>query len=491
MTQRIKLFFPLFIAFIQYHSSPAQTLKIPSYSVEFGSASSIGRETPFWLISNQYGLLTPSKFNNWVKAGFKSQLSNDKSIDFDYGLELVNRYSARNKFYLNQGYARLKLWFANIQAGSMEEKFGNQDSSLSSGGLLWSGNARPMPKVAIYIPKYIAVPFTKGYFEFKGGISHGWFGDQPFAKNYWLHHKYIYLQFGGSLPVHIHYGLHHFAQWGGVSDDPSVGTLPHGLKDFVDIFLAKGGGSNSPLAEKINVLGNHIGSRNFGLDVNLKDYKTGIYWQTIFEDGSGKAYRNISDGLWGIYLHTKDKHKPMNGFVYEFIKTTNQSGPYNDYWLLNGVRYLYPISGGEHHEAGGNDNYFNHGIYRAGWTYDNMTIGTPLITSPAITHGDQYNYITNNKIIAHHIAFEGGFNHLLYKIFYTYSLNYGSNYTYLSQGLYPEEHGISQHSFMFQANLPKTLPWGLDLQVTVGVDQGKMYGNNGGVMISIVKNGKL
>jgi hypothetical protein len=466
-----------------------QIIKTPSYTTEVGSSIAVGQETPFWLISNQYGLLTPDKLNTWLKAGIKTKLSADKPVDYDYCFEVVNRYSNDNHFYINQGYARLKLWFFTVQAGSMEEKFGNQDSSLSSGGLLWSGNARPMPKVAVYIPNYIAVPFTKGYLEFKGGMSHGWFGNQPFVKNYWLHHKYIYLQLGGPLPIHIHYGFHHFAQWGGVSN--TFGNLPHGFKDFIDIFFAKGGGSNSPVPEQINVLGNHIGSRNFGLDVNLKNYKTGIYWQTIFEDGSGKAYRNISDGLWGIYIHSKDKHKPINGFVYEFIKTTNQSGPYNDYWLLNGVRYLYPIAGGVHREAGGNDNYFNHFIYQAGWTYDNMTIGTPLITSPAISHGDQSNYISNNKIIAHHFAFEGGYNHFLYKVFYTYSLNFGTNNYYLNRGLYPVENAIYQHSIMLQANLLKTLPWGLDLKVTVGMDKGKMYGNNAGVMVSILKTGEL
>ena len=454
-------------------------VKIPSYSVEVGSALSAGSETPFWLISNQYGLLTPNKFNTWLKAGVKTNLSSAKSIDYDYGFEVVNRYSHQNSPYINQGYARLKLWFVNIQAGSMEEKFGNQDSSLSSGGLLWSSNARPMPKVAICIPNYTPIPYTKGYLEFKGGISHGWFGDQPFAKNYYLHHKFVYLQFGGSLPIHVHYGFHHYAQWGGESS--GFGKQPQSLKDFIKIFLAKGGGSNASEGDIINRLGNHIGSRNFGLDLNLKKYKTGIYWQTIFEDGSGKAYRNISDGLWGIYLHSNDKHKLITGIVYEFIKTTNQSGPYN----------LNPTNPSDTREYGGNDNYFNHWVYQAGWTYDNMTIGTPLITSPALSHGDQYDYLTNNKIIAHHVGLEGDYRKLHYTLFYTFSLNYGVNSYYLNQGLYPEMHGKSQHSFMLQTNVSNTLPWGLDLNVTLGIDKGKMYGNNAGVMVSLVKTGML
>jgi len=52
---------------------------------------------------------------------------------------------------------------------------------------------------------------------------------------------------------------------------------------------------NTPWAEWFNALGNHIGSRNFGLEVESKKHKISLYWQNIFEDGSGKAYRNIKD----------------------------------------------------------------------------------------------------------------------------------------------------------------------------------------------------
>ena len=472
MVSRLHLLLLLLAIFIQQTITNCQIVKTPSYHVEVGSSASVGDETPFWLISNRYGLISPNKYNSWLKAGFKTSLNKTKPIDFDYGLDLVNRYDNRNKLYFNEGYARLKLWFINIQAGSKEEKFGNQDSSLSSGGLLWSGNARPMPKIAIYVPNFTAIPFTKGYFEFKGGISHGWFGDQPFAKNYYLHHKYGYIRFGGKLPVHLSYGMHHFAQWGGESSN--FGKQPETLKDFVKIFFAKGGGSSAAPGDIVNRLGNHLGSRNFGLDIDFRDYKTGIYWQTIFEDGSGKAYRNISDGLWGIYLRSSDKHNLITGLVYEFIKTTNQSGPYN----------LNPTDPSDTHEYGGNDNYFNHWVYQAGWTYDNMTIGTPLITSPAVLHGDPVEYIRNNKVIAHHFAFEGVYNHLVYKLFYTYSLNYGTNY-------YPFSAFKSQHSVMLHTNLVNTLPWGIDLNVTLGMDKGKMYGNNVGIMISLVKSGNF
>jgi hypothetical protein len=468
----------VFWAIILISSSAfSQGLKMPDYSLETGASFSTGTQTPFWLLSNQYGLLTPDKFNGWVKAGVHRSLSK-KNIDYDYKFELINRYSNKNELYVHQAYLRLKLYFVNIQAGSMEETFGNQDSSLSSGGLLWSGNAKPMPKVSIMVPNYTKVPFTFGLLEFKGGISHGWFGDEHVVNNSWLHHKFGYIQFGGTLPVHVHFGFHHFAQWGGKTTDGL--QLPNSLKDFAKVFLAKGGGRGAPEADSLNSLGNHIGSRNFGIDADLHNFKMGLYWQTIFEDGSGKAYNNIKDGLWGFYLHTKDKNKLINGIVYEFINTTDQSGSIPELWILDGVAYTYPIPGGEYYQTGGNDNYFNNGIYQFGWTYKYMTLGTPFITSPIIAVDGQGEYMRNNKVTGHHFGIEGIIKSISYNIFYTYYQNFGTN----TSSFHPKK---PQHSILIQTYISNKLPWGLDLSLKAGFDVGKMYGNNLGLQISLIK----
>ena len=482
----LKNFLPRFISLIGIFllitpDSFSQGLKKPDYYLETGTAISAGKQTPFWLLSNQYGVLTPNKFNGWVKTGIHTSLS-DKKIDYDYNLELVNRYSNKNEIYIHQAYLRLKLYFINIQAGRMEEKFGNQDSSLSSGGLLWSGNARPMPKISIMVPNYTKIPFTFGLLEFKGGMSHGWFGNEPFLTNTWLHHKFVYLQFGGKLPVHAHFGYHHFAQWAGKTEDGV--QLPNTLDDFVKVFFARGGGDGAPASDSLNSLGNHIGSRNFGLDVDLHKVKVSLYWQTIFEDGSGKAYRNIKDGLWGISIHTKDKNKIVNGFVYEFINTTDQSGPSHDVWILDGVQYTYPIPGGVYYQAGGDDDYFNNLIYEFGWTYKDMTIGTPFITSPAIPVEGEGEYMRNNKVTGHHIGFEGIYKYITYKVFYTYYLNFGTN----SSPFNPTK---SQHSILLQTYISNKLPWGLDLSAKAGIDIGSMYGNNLGIQISLIKKGSF
>lgn len=479
----IKLILILLLVFSPDLTINSQVFKRPEYYIETGATLSAGTHTPFWLFSNQYGLIKPSKNNEWIRLGLKTSLSDIKKIDFDYGFEITDRYNLRNELYLNQAYVRQKLFFVNIQVGAIEEKFGNQDSSLSSGGLLWSGNARPIPKVSIIVPDYTPVPLTHGFLEFKGGISHGWFGDSQFMKNSWLHHKYIYLQFGGRLPVHMSYGFHHFAQWGGESTDPGIGKMPNSFGDFFKVFFAKEGGTDANLSDQLNVLGNHLGSNNFRLDVLLSKIKIGVYWQTIFEDSSGMKFQNIHDGLFGIYLLTKEKDRLINGFVYEFINTSDQSGPGVIYYLFNGIYYSYPVPGSIQVYSGGNDNYFNHGLYQAGWTYKGMTIGTPLITSPAIYSGahPEANYIMNNRIIGHHFGLEGMYKDFSYKFLFTYYLNYGTM-------LFPLETKEAQYSLLLQSQIKRLLPWGVRLGVSIGFDHGMFYGNNAGLKITLHKS---
>ncbi|HEX3009116.1 MAG TPA: hypothetical protein VHO90_16050, partial [Bacteroidales bacterium] len=95
---------------------------------------------------------------------------------------------------------------------------------------------------------------------------------------------------------------------------------------FKNVFLGRSGNPvdpNTPWAEWANKLGNHIGSRNFGAEIDLPKSKVSLYWQNFFEDGSGKAYRNIKDGLFGISIRSKGKDQVISAFVYEFLNTTD------------------------------------------------------------------------------------------------------------------------------------------------------------------------
>jgi hypothetical protein len=446
----------------------AQFLKRPEYRIEAGSVLYTGNQMPFWLYSNQNGLIMPDKNNFYIKGAISTEFSSSKKIDYAYGLEFANRVSGKNEFYLPQAYLKLKLYDFQFSAGNFYSNYGNQDYSLSSGGLVWSTNARTFPRISIEVPVYTAVPFTNGYVEYMGGISHGWLGSKDSIKRLWLHHKYLFLRFGGKLPVNFHIGLHHFAQWGG---ETRYGQMPSDFAAFKKIFFVQAGDMDNSLVagEWINKLGNHIGSFNIGTDIKLEKYTCGFYWQTIFEDQSGMKFRNLKDGLWGIYLHSKETNRVVNGFVYEFINTTNQSGTR---FMVNGVK------------VEGNDNYFNHGIYFNGWSYKDMTIGTPFITSPALMHGSVRDYFRNNKIRAHHIGLEGGYNKITYKFLYSFVENYGTN-------RYPFNSEKVNHSLLLKTVISEVTSYKIDLGLSVGADLGSRYGKNVGIMLSIIKKGNF
>lgn len=446
---------------------------LPTLEVETGAIGSLGKQTPFWIMSNNYGKYSLSNWMLYSGLTLERKLGN-KTFDYSYGLEGFQRLEDNSEAYLHQWYVGGKLWFGRIWAGAREEMYGNQDSLLSSGGMLWSGNARPMPKIMVEVPQYTTVPLTFDFVEFKGGMSHGWFEDDRYVKNAWLHHKYLVVRFGGNLPVKFHHGMHHFAQWGGVSTNPEIGRLPSTFNDFIYIFNAKkdrGEDPDVPWGEWFNKVGNHIGSRVFGLDVTLKKFDAGIYWQTIFEDGSGKAYRNIRDGLWGLYFKINepkaDRMFSINRVVLEYFNTTDQSGTFN----RDSTGF----------ETGGNDNYFNHFIYRNGWTFHGMTVGTPLITSPRFRGNNfhKWDNLRNNKSKGIHGGISGRFYNLHYLIKYTLHSSYGTNH-------FPFPEPQKSHSTLLEVTSPFCAD--LELKFMIAADFSELYGNNLGVGISLRKN---
>jgi hypothetical protein len=323
-----------------------------------------------------------------------------------------------------------------------------------------------MPKITIGFEHFIAVPFTNGFVEIKGALAHGWFNDNIFTTGELLHHKYLYLKLGGKLPVHIQYGLDHVAEWGGYL--PGYGQQTS-LKNYLTIFLGRSGGSDAISGEQINALGNHIISQSIRLDVDVMDFKIGGYWQNLLEDGPIRFIgftMNNPDGLWGISIRNKNLSF-IKGIVYEYLNTTDQSGPFHD---KDGVIY------------GGDDNYFSNYVYQSGWSYFNKTIGTPFIF-PQVSHSG-YMYSVNNRAIVHHIGIEGNANGFNYRFLSSFSKNYGTYsipYTEMKQNT----------SLLLEINKRFYKLSNIEIGCKVGADFGKLYGNSVGLQVSIKKGGNL
>ncbi len=440
------------------------------YNAEIDGVVSNGEHSPFWLQNRQYGKIStfPNSFN--VTLGINKDFSEQKKL-FDYGFKasaLLQNDKIKANVYFHELYAKARFWKINMTIGSREEHLGNQDSTLSCGGLFFSHNARPMPKISLGIENFTPVPLTKGLLEIKGALVHGWFNDNIFVKDALLHHKYVYARIGGKLPVHFQYGLDHVAQWGGYS--PTQGQQPVSLTAYKSIFLGGKGGSDANISDQINALGNHIISQSTRIDIDISDFKICGYWQNISEDGPVRLITktmNLPDGLWGFSIKNK-KFPFVKGILYEYLNTTDQSGPYHD---KDGIVY------------GGNDTYFNNGTYQSGWTYFSRTIGTPFITSPIYNENGEINPV-NTRVQIHHIGIEGDVTGFRYKFLSSFSKNYGS---------YNQAYSEMKPATSLLLEVNKILPklYNIEISCSLGADFGKMYGNSTGCLVSIRKTGDL
>lgn len=474
------------------------------YKIETQAAFSTQGYLPLWIISNRYGVLD-DETDALLRAGFEAPYTKGKKFDVSYGLDIVGKKNFGNS-RIQQGFLKVKYGIFEVRGGRIEETTGLPPEELSSGSLAQSRNAMPIPKVAITVPEYAPVPFTKGYLEFKGYLGHGWMGKDQHVQSSFLHEKRLYLKAGGNLPVNLYGGFVHYAVWGGES--PIRGPLPSGLKNYARIFTGKGAsasdaGEDGKLQSEVtNALGSHLGIYDFGIEGKFLKYKLSVYHQTPWEDLMGlKLFKN-RDRLLGISLKHSNDRRLVAEVVYEYLHTKHQSGP----------GYPDPIPGQSNYgyQYGGRDNNYNSGLYQSGWTYKNNIIGTPLF----ITKNRGVNYfnelqndrwnIVSNRIVAHHIGVVGDLGKWLrYKAKATYSRNYGTYEGLLVRGgnvfagLDPDiandyvfHPPLDQLYCMLELNtvfpFNKNLMW----QTIIGYDIGQMS-KNLGVMFGFQWNGVL
>jgi len=461
------IFFTLIFSFSAHLFGQTDSIK---YDVSITGLTSTGKFSPFWFGSKNYGLVSTSPNSAFTALKISKEFGEKQRI-FDYTL-VANAISRidndKKEVFFHELYGGIKIWLVTLSGGFKEEILGNQDSILSSGGFMYSQNAAPIPKVSLVIDHFKPLPNAKDI-EMKGGISHGWFRDNIYTKNMLYHHKYLYLRF--KYPEYrfwVDVGLDHSAEWGGTFPDGTVNQA--NFANFKKVMFGQGGGMESEQTEKINALGNHLVSQSIKVEGYLGNFKIDAYWQNLSEDGPIILLwntMNIRDGIWGLTVKNND-FPILKGFLYEYINTSDQSGPFHD---RDGVIY------------GGNDNYFNNSLYLNGWTYYGRTIGTPFITSP-VYNEDGTISVTNNRVQAHHFGFNGDFQGYHYKLFTTFSKNYG---------LYNKRFSEMKPNTSLFLEIDKKFPklWDIEGRLSLGADFGTMYGNSVGCMLSFRKTGLI
>ena len=431
------------------------------YGFDVSAVASSGTSAPFFFHANQCGHISSAPYSGSFAVWFgKDATRPNRWWDYDFRIDLAGRFATdKQTGYFRQLYAHLRLYVFDLTAGIRPVAYGSQDPELTTGGLLFSYNAQPLPRFSIGIDRYTAFPGLYGYVEVKGGLTHAWFVDNNSLDTTYattgalLHHKFAGVRLGGRLPVNVAYELHHAAQWGGTS--PIYGTAGTDWQSYKNIFFVRSGGNNS--SDQLNAEGNHIGWQELSVSVTQPLWAMNLYWQTIFEDRSAAFIgtgTNAADGLWGVHI-SQNAWPYLNGFTYECLNTTNQSGPYHD---KDGIVYA------------GRDSYFYNSFYRQGWTHFSRTIGNPLM-SPQ-----------NNRVRTHYVGVKGDVYGFRYRLMAAYTRNWG---TY-QVPLYSENTAL-----MLEVKKQVQQAWGLEFGISLGADIGSQFGNSFGAMITISKQGLI
>ena len=379
-----------------------------SVEANFRAIYSKSQSKPFWFYSQQRGRVDDStNFAGWVSLGYNFNTGANSSFEVAGGF-LYRDKALYEDLVLDELYAEFgNSWIlAFIGLRHYDEQYSGL--SATNGNMLWSLNARPMPGIGVHIEDPI-------YFIFNDhvGLSGSWreyfMGKRRFVKNARVHAKSLYIHYRSNNGFKVKLGIEHVVQWAGKSPEVYLGTLPKNFKDYLRIIAGQGGGEDATNGEQSNALGNHQGTYELRLSQEFKNFTLEFFYSHLFDDGSGMLFNNPYDGRYGFYGDLNKEDNDLKWFgklLYEFYYTKDQSHQF--------TRLIHVW-----------DDYFNNGMYRSGWTYQNDIIGLPFFTTNYY-YQDEYPIIGNSRIIAHHIGAKGAlFKTYPYKLLLSYRNNNG------------------------------------------------------------------
>jgi len=463
-----------------------QVVKDLKYSVESSGSFSMGEQTPFWLLSNRQGLSSIEKNNAYLRIGLFRPYERRQDFTYAYGFDLATAAKYTSSFIVQQAYLDLHYQALVLSLGSKERWSEMENQQLSSGGLTYSGNARPIPQARIGFPEYVSVPYTNNWLKVRGHVAYGAFTDENWQKDFSVigqrrtehvlyHSKALFWKVGKERVAPFVYegGLEMEAQFGGNAYSGSGKVdMPNRLTDFLRVFIPTGGDKKSPIGEQTNIYGNHLGSWHSSLAYMRNDWKVRAYFEHYFDDHSMMFWEyGWKDGLVGLEL-TLPKRMMVQQIVFEYMTSKDQSGPiYND---TDGV---IP------EQVSAEDDYYNHYIYN-GWQHWGMGIGSPLMLSPIYNRDGSISF-KSNRVESYHIGFSGILSREMdYRILYTSNRSWG---TY--ENPYPEV--LKDSYFLWEMNYQPRQLKGWKFTASLGVDRGDLAGYNNGLLFTIRKTGLL
>ncbi|WP_053406811.1 capsule assembly Wzi family protein [Persicobacter sp. CCB-QB2] len=484
---------------------------------------------PFWIASNRNGIFDYSEaYGGTALLGGHYDLSLGGKFSVEAGLELLGTLpsgSAR----VQQGYVNLNMGAITLMGGKQHFTLGMANERLSSGSLIYSNNAAPVPRIGLGIFDYTGVPFVEDWLEVKGGVMHAFLDDDRGERGTdapQIHEKFAYMRLS-KFRFKPYFGLVHSALMNGTNPNGQPMTSNYWA---VALRRPDPNGSN---ADRNNVAGAHSGIVDFGFDFDFDSGATlNFFFQKPLKDKPTLDIFGRNQDFFTGVTYLTNKKTLVSGVNIEVMKTTYQSGAGTPDPVVDGKyvhipsqiapdpeKYMYDNFGivapgittseviafledevNYGHEFGGRANYLNNQDYYMGWTYHGRAMGPALFTTvdqvkmfiPDFDDSWDF-YFANNRIFSTHFAVEGWLSpKLYYRAKFTNSQNYGS-YAGLNQGRFswesmnPDsdyeyffEDGLSQNYTLIEFNYdlnPK-----LNIGAGMAYDFGEMYHNFGAIL---------
>lgn len=448
-----------------------------------------GDHAPFWLSANRYGLSSVRKAGGYACASIEKPLDYTKRFSWGMGAEIALAWDMTSNPVLQQLYAEIRYRSLGLEIGSRNQSGPLCDPELSSGGLVFSGNSRPVPQIRAGIFDYAPLSFLGDWVGVKGYLSYGIFTDSDWQKDWaargsryatgvLLCSRGLWLKGGNEskFPLTFEVGIDMGTQFGGTIHNYEVGDrtttikMPTKPKAWLKAFIPLPGDKTTVLGEQTNVEGNTVGAYDFCLKwTSPAGWSLRAYYQHMFEDHSMLWIQfPWKDGLYGLQTHLPD-NPVVSDVVYEYLNSKFQSGPvYND------------SSPEIPEQVSGVDRYYNHYLY-TGWMHWGMGMGNPLSISP-IYNADHLLEFCATRNVSHHLGLKG-VRHagVEWRTLLSYTRSWGDYWK-----PFPEVRNM--WNFLAEAKWrPKFMP-GFEWSGAFAFDTGDLLGRNVGFMLGLTYN---
>lgn len=426
-------------------------------------------DSPFYLRSNRWGEISPEGMQASLGLGGEQAFCFADWLGLDIKADISARATEDSDVYIRELYGRLNVPYFRFSGGIFRDTRGElPDAKLSSGSMVMSGNAPPLPKITFTSDGFIPVPFTREQLLVKGGISHGWFTGERCVDSPLLHEKWAYAKIQREDIFSIYFGLIHEVIWAGTSEDGRAS--PATWDSFWRVFWGGKSDEHPDLADYINLEGDQLGIWDIGATISFDRFDLNLYKHHYFEDASGmQAVNNFKDGLWGVNVETHGIFSFIDSFVFERVYTLKQSGDYHNIGDII---------------LGGRDSYYSHNLYQSGWTNDGWINGTPFVLTAG--EGEDLRIVGNRFFVSHF----GARGHISTNIEYTVKfskIRYKFPFT-VSDIKIPEEEDERLYQYYYYGGLSIDEPLGvekLNVSFEIGLDHGDIFPFNVGVLLNV------